>query len=366
MTDPRHPRVTNPNAMYQPGAPTVDPERVSLRQIKAGVACLSSDLPEAAEYASRTLVAVGRPAVGPLLIGLRGQDAIARERIVETLVAIGPVAVKRLIEATHDRNRDIRAGAVAVLAMRREVSAADAVRTLLLEEMARRRRQRRTWWIRNGAWIVLLVGMVVLLVACGAGALLDPILRGAAYILSAVAGGRVFDAAARMRRDAVAFLGQIDDPRMVGALAVCLGDADEDIRRSATVALVRLLPRVTPADRRSLSPEEMGALIAALRTDRPELVIPLLQAFGVIGDERTIPAVMHVAHTGRSAAARRTARECLHNIRAHVAEMHEADTLLRASSATPAARPDELLRPAQGAPVSHPDELLRADPTGQE
>src|SRR5262249_6260029 len=90
-------------------------------------------------------------------------------------------------------------------------------------------------------------------------------------------------------------LAECDDTSVVGPLLESLYWTDEEARRVAKVALLRLLPRMTADDARQLTPGQREVLHATLRNDAGVSVaspiaftLASLQALEQVGDEKAV------------------------------------------------------------------------------
>ena len=173
----------------------------------------------------------------------------------------------------------------------------------------------------------------------------------------------------KSRRRLITLIGELhDDARAVGPLAqLCCFTLLEPVSDIAAVPLLRLLPRMTPADARHLSDSQMDALLSLLvvrreewGTLRPakELPLAILKALEQIGDRRAVEPVKRLT-TGRvNRRYHAAARECLSALERHGEERDYHRSLLLASSAS--AGTQTLLRAAVSQTEPQPELLLRA------
>ena len=173
---------------------------------------------------------------------------------------------------------------------------------------------------------------------------------------------------ARTRRALAAQLAAYEDVRAVGPLAELLTVSDPQLRKTARVGLIRLLPRLTPQDAHWLQPEQRDVLCQALEDAerQPELAEAIVRAFAQVGDAGVLASMQRVAEmrapAGRHKLLKATARECLPILRARIQQAGARQSLLRPHQ-PPLADPAVLLRPAS--PADTPArELLR--PSDQE
>src|SRR5262249_22079062 len=133
------------------------------------------------------------------------------------------------------------------------------------------------------------------------------------------------------RCNAIMALAYAGDVSMIGAIAVCLFDADRFVRVEAANALRKLLPQVKASDKQHIQPDEMNALLKALESKDGALRVAILKALEQIGDERAFPYVQHICLRYSPYQVRHAAEECLPYLRLRAAQAHQAQTLLRAS-----------------------------------
>lgn len=169
------------------------------------------------------------------------------------------------------------------------------------------------------------------------------------------------------RRTAASELASYEDVRVVGPLTELLSSSDMAVRKSARIALISLLPRLTPSDAHWLNDEQRDTLCRVLEDaqGQPELAEAILLAFEQVGDSSALAVVQRIAEMpARDARHKRlqaVARQCLPHLRSRIQYEGARQTLLRAHNANstdsaillrvPAAVPDqpsqELLRPTQ-------------------
>jgi hypothetical protein len=162
-----------------------------------------------------------------------------------------------------------------------------------------------------------------------------------------------------LRSAAAESLGRLAAPESLGALASALFDHNASVREAAAAALHTVLPTITEEHYGLLGTASMTALGRALKHGDTYLVLKLLAALGKIGTSHALPHVEQAAGEGRMIRVRDAAREALERMRERHRQEKEAQTLMRASYAVPAA-PAELLRPARGSAPDDPLQLLRA------
>lgn len=336
----------------------VELENVSDNEIRSWVSHLHMTSDWHREELTEKLAAVGERAVDPLITVLYSERDDARKNAVAVLMRIGEPAVEALVEAAKSDNVKVREAAVTILAHIRNARAVEALREILYRELAAFRRKRKRWVQRKIAGYSV-VGTLFLVYYCVRS-------RHGFFpfhmFLQLIAGGSFIDASASMRRNAVKALGNVDDPHMVGPLASCLADKDNEIKRMAVEALKRLLPQVKATDRRYISSEEMDLLLKQLSGKDSVLTIAILKALEQIGDEKALAEVEWLAENDEDAPAevRQAAQDCLPFLRIRAEEVRQAQTLLRASAPVTEIAPDTLLRPAQGSVEADPNQLLRA------
>lgn len=160
----------------------------------------------------------------------------------------------------------------------------------------------------------------------------------------------------------VSLMANLDDARSIGWLADSLNSDDVTVRSSASKALIRLLPRLTPANASLLDDESRRSLDrTVVKSDDSGLVLAILNAFEVVGDGRSLEAVAAVEQeraVTKQPAIVEAAMRAGDAIRARIEKEHQAHVLLRAIDAGDQA--DTLLRPAEDAGSNDPTNLLRA------
>lgn len=153
----------------------------------------------------------------------------------------------------------------------------------------------------------------------------------------------------------------LDDVRSVGWLVDAMTSQDKQLQASAESALVRLLPKLTAADRNLLDDEQRRRLDKQLQKSRSrDFAVAILEAYEKVGDSQSLGAIGHFAE-GHGASpfdphVRRVAMRAEDAIRVRAETERQARTLLRATVDT---GEDVLLRPAAGSSAVE-DTLLRA------
>jgi hypothetical protein len=175
-------------------------------------------------------------------------------------------------------------------------------------------------------------------------------------------------AASPAQVEATHLLANIQDMRAVGPLAEALEFRDmvtySGTFDTATIALIKLLPRLQAGDANLLNERQRTCLYRALHfcyyRDYAELHIAILKALAQVGDSRSLPHIARLAHmparTGPQERFRKAAQECLETLSARIEGQRAPHTLLRAAATTT----EDLLHPAQPVPNGDPQQLLRA------
>ncbi len=164
-----------------------------------------------------------------------------------------------------------------------------------------------------------------------------------------------------------------EDIRAVGTLAEALWFEEEDIRKGAAEALLRLLPRLTATDSWLLDDHQHGCLYRALALrgltkQRADLLIAILHALEQIGDDRAVRCVEKLigmeAYTASEKRVIAVAQQCLPGICARASQSQDPALLLRASALREAAV-ETLLRPAKASQPAESQQLLRVSASDQ-
>jgi HEAT repeat protein len=329
--------------------------------IRAARAHLDSSRAAVRDEAVQELIAIGAPAVKPMIIALQSPSSFVRAGAARALQGIGEPAVEALAVELQHTDAKTREAAAAALAGFQSERAVMALRDWLSQEIAASRRRRYWWSFKRALFILGLLYLCFSQVSSHSDWFFQPF-----FMVLIIMGGFV-DSSAYLRRSTVRALGATTDARLIGALAACLSDTDRTVRNAATAALKKLLPQVKAGDKQHIAPAEMDALIRELNGSDAPLTIAILRAFEQIGDERALPEVEWLAMGNADldsdvpAEVRRAAQECLPFLRLRAEQAEQARTLLRASTPTDAAAPDMLLRPAPArADETPPEQLLRA------
>jgi hypothetical protein len=161
-------------------------------------------------------------------------------------------------------------------------------------------------------------------------------------------------------------LAQFDDLRAIGPLLEALNCPEPDVRVLSELALARLLPRLTAADASLLNEEQYLCLFRALHSRYTDLVVGVISAFRVIGDERALLTVRQLAErsprTPRQQFIHDAAQKCLPALQERLERERVGNVLLR-----PASQPTEMLpRPAVYDPEHAPERLVRPYPPADE
>lgn len=183
--------------------------------------------------------------------------------------------------------------------------------------------------------------------------------------------GAAFAASQTQKTGAVA-LAKSEDLRAIPFLIEALNFNELRVFWEARDGLIQLLPRMRLEHANLLSQENRKSLYAFLKrkpsrreknpSKESELRFAILKALEQVGDETSIEAVQEVIDNPlryNSPQLQEAAADCLAYIRAHLDEVQNAQTLLRASHYTE--HQDELLRPACNTDDTPANELLRPE-----
>jgi HEAT repeat protein len=197
----------------------------------------------------RALVAIGSPAVGPLIDALKDEDHRLRQNSATALGYIGDRrAVEPLIEALKDENWQVRISSVGALAKLGDSRAVEPLITALKDESG---------WVRPAA-------------ATALGYIGDH--RAKEPLIAALK-----DESQRVRSSAATALSKLGDHRAIKPLIVLLKDGNLQIRSSSATALGRL------GDPRAVEP-----LIDALKDENWQVRISSVNALGKLRDPRAV------------------------------------------------------------------------------
>jgi len=211
------------------------------------------------DRAARTaLIRIGKPAVQPLIVVLKGKNIIARKNVVETLGEIKDArAVEALIAALKDNNPDIRKSSAEALGKIRDVRAIDGL-VIAHKDKKSSVQQSANAAIKNT------------LQQLKDNRAIEPIIRLLNHDEPAI------------RHFAVEALGGIPDPRVSDHLILALKDNNADIRESAAEALKKIgAPAVEP-------------LIKTLRENDIRIRVIAIRILGDIKDTRSIEPIIDV------------------------------------------------------------------------
>lgn len=304
---------------------------------------------------TQALVGIGEPAVTALIQVLQHGDKPLREQAAHILNRIGKPAIVPLTELLHHHATDVSAAAAAALSGIRDERAVLALQNALRDAIVSNRKHRAK--LIKKKMVLLPAALLVLY-------LLDHFVHhmsGAAgnVLVQIFIAGSLADTTLQLRRNAVSSMAKSASTQMVGAFAACLEDRDKAVKREATEALKRLLPKVQASDKRYVSFTEMNILLKRLGGQDQRLTLAILKALEQIGDERALPKVEAIASKQNAYPVEviTAARECLPSLRQLAEASRQANTLLRASEPSPA--PETLLRAASGTTVEQSDQLLR-------
>lgn len=218
--------------------------------VPALIEVMCKNRPSSREYetAVRTLARIGSGALDPLLEMLSPQNNVAmRLAAVEALGFMrDPNALPHLATVLKDPSPGVRLSAARALGQYACRASADALLTALKD-----------------------VDVNVRIAA--AQSLLQ--VESGSQLSVAIPGllGALRDRAPSIRRNAVSLLAAIGDPRAAGDLVLALNDRDEEVRKAATEALVRIGKKAA------------SHLIGALRDRNPAVRCSALQVLGKIG-----------------------------------------------------------------------------------
>jgi hypothetical protein len=228
--------------------------------------------------------------------------------------------------------------------------------SILVRERAARSRKRKLWGAVIICYVVLLLASAIL---SRNFSMLGSVGSMTGLIVALFA-------ATQTQRNVARLLTEIEDLRVVGALAEALEFQDQKVGELAESSLISLLPRLKASDAGLLDAQQRNCLHRALSRKNSNLVVAILQSLEQIGDAEAVPYVQKLADghglAARDVQIRTAAQHCLPYLQQLAEEQRVRQTLLRASDVTevPIAAPDTLLRPAAGVTVADPQELLRA------
>ena len=237
------------------------------------------------------------------------------------------------------------------------------------QQVSRRHRQR----VRRAIWLGAISGIALMIVNLVALIVLLQTERypfGALWwlwILNAfvLCGCVIYPLrSATERRTAAAALASYEDVRVVGPLTEQLSSSDMIVRKSARIALISLLPRLTPSDSHWLNEEQRDTLCRVLEDAQrqPELSEAILLAFAQVGDSSALAAVQRVAEmparVSRHKRLQAVARQCLPILQDRIHYEGARRTLLRAHNTDPTDSAT-LLRMPDTVTNTHSKELLR-------
>ena len=233
--------------------------------------------PSSGEYetAVRTLARIGPESLDPLLEMLSPQNnAATRLAAVEALGFMrDPNALPHLAAVLKDPSPGIRLSAARALGQFACRASADALLTALKDVDVNVR-----------------IAAAQSLLQFEAGSQLSVAIPGLL--------GALRDRAPSIRRNAASLLAAIGDPRAAGELVLALNDRDEEVRKEATEALVRIGKKAA------------SHLIGALRDRNPAVRCSALQVLGKIGLREAVLYVTALLKDADS-SVRATAAEVL-------------------------------------------------------
>ena len=211
-------------------------------------------------------------AVEPLVAALHDRDKDVRQAAAEALVEIGQPAVEPLVAALHDRDKDVRRAAAEAM-QKLAVPVDDG--TLAWYAVA----------LENWTWAVHLGAAAVEPLISALQDSDEGVRQAAAEALGQIGDARAVeplvaalkDSDEGVRQAAAEGLGQIGDARAVEPLIAALGDSNRDMRRAAAGALGQI------GDARAVEP-----LVAALKESESYLRRAAAEGLGKIGDARAV------------------------------------------------------------------------------
>jgi HEAT repeat protein len=221
--------------------------------IKPLLQALSGERPRLRAAAADVLWRIKDPQVAPALIAaLRDQASLVRSAAAMHLGFLeDPQAVQPLMEALKDSDDNVRSAAASSLARFADPRIVDQMIALLSDTSPQVRRAAiRGLTTREDSRAI------------------DPII------------GRLSDTDEIVRRLAASALGGLKDQKAIDPLLSALNDGDEDVRRSAVGALGKLRPK------RAVAP-----LVALLSDKSPMLRAEALRTLGLIGDKEAVDAI---------------------------------------------------------------------------
>lgn len=245
-------------------------------------------------------------------------------KAVCALGVAGDMMMEDRLIAMLEQKDDIAATAVQGLAkMRSRRGAEPVVRTLISHQ-----RKARKWRIQSivivSAMVLLLIGFAI---AIDASSMIGSFTSNIGSVFAAVVAMNSFT---QFRKKSVAALKTLEDPKAIGALALCA--VDKELQSDARAALAPLLDKVGSENQPGLSPDQMRAMITLLREADEPFRAKMLHALAWIGDETALTAVEEMAvDEGTPSLLRDRANDLLPMMRERVEHQRESRVLLRAA-----------------------------------
>lgn len=257
----------------------------------------------------------------------------ARLAALQALVRIGEPSIPELIRLLRTPELELRVLAAEALLQLGNLEAQEAISELLAEERGHLSRDRMRWLVDmqvgGGALLLMLIGGLIwwhpeavlilsaLIPICLIGWLRIPFPDQRWYLR--------FIAIKSFKS-----LASVGDTRLVGTLAMGLGDPHPLVRAEAAAGLIALLPCVEAQDREYLGAIEMRLLLRALDGDNPTLAVAVLRALQKIGDERALRRVAFLIDSPvHFPPVRAAAETCLPHFKLRIREGRLAQSLLR-------------------------------------
>lgn len=283
--------------------------------------------PSVRDETVQQLIAIGEPAVKPLIKELRHEMKTAREAAKRALIGIGDPAIGSLRELLYRKRGYGREIAIDVLTDMGTPRALETLRECLLRELAGNARRKQ--WSQKSEIVKAGIGIGYLVVALllvtmlanappGQKTVYDLVRVSLQALTIGVTLVGFWSVVRSVSRKTIIALADTEDVRMVSVLAGCLLYDSEEARQSAADAL--------------------GGRDA-------DLILAILRALEQVGDEKALPAVERLVEIEPYHKVGRAAEACLPALRQRVEQARLAQTLLRPASA-PNAPSEVLLRPA--------------------
>lgn len=161
-------------------------------------------------------------------------------------------------------------------------------------------------------------------------------------------------------KEGTTWLAKFQDPRLVGPLVDTLETGDKDLKKVAEIALVGLLPTLTPETALSITSGQRAVLRKHLTEKNKKLATAILLSLRTLSDTAAIPAVEALIERSQKGPKPdqelfETAFETFKYLESQKELEKDRETLLRPADSAP----ETLLRPSISASETDPAALLR-------